>query len=67
MQNCARCGGDVVLREMTMGIATSVHLACKNQQCNLNEINKINRTKFMEYKFQPDSNESFAINCQLVL
>ena len=65
--NCARCGGDVVLREITTGIATSVYLTCKNQRCNLNESNKVHRTKFMKYNSRPDSNESFAINCQLVL
>ncbi len=64
---CARCGADVMLHEKTTGIATSVHLTCKNQRCNLNESNKINRTKFVKYNFRPDSNESFAINCQLVL
>ena len=66
--NCARCGGDVMLQEkMTTGIATSVYVTCKNQQCNLNKSSKINRMKFMKYNFWSDSNESFAINWQLVL
>ena len=64
---CAQYGAAVSLHELTTGIATTDHLTCKNQKCNLNEHTKINRTELTKYNFRPDSNESFAINCQLVL
>ena len=65
--HCSRCGSEVNLHENTIGIATQVGLTCRNQRCNLNEQNKVKRTLFRKYKFRTDSNESFAINCQLVL
>ncbi len=64
---CAKCGAAVSLKESTTGIATTVKLTCKNQRYNLNEQTKINRTKLAKYNNRLDSNESFAINCQLVL
>ena len=64
---CSKCGSEVTLHENTIGIATQVGLTCKNQRCNLKQQNKVKRTKFRKYNFRTDLNESFAINCQLVL
>ena len=64
---CSRCGSEVTLQEKTVGIATQVGLTCKNQRCSLKDENKVNRTKFRKHNFRTDSNESFAVNCQLVL
>ena len=62
---CARCDSPISLKESTVGIATSVKLTCTNPTCTLNHSNKIRRTKFSKKNLR--SNESFAINCQLVL
>ena len=64
---CSRCGSEVTLQEKTVGIATQVGLTCTNQRCSLKGENKENRTKFTKHNFRTDSNESFAVNCQLVL
>ena len=55
------------LHEKTIGIATQVRLTCRNKLCNLKEENKVKRTLFRKYNFRTNSNESFAVNCQLVL
>ena len=64
---CSRCGLEVNLHENTIGIATQVGLTCTNKLCNLKEENKVKRTLFRKYNFRTNSNESFAVNCQLVL
>ena len=64
---CTHCGSTVCLKENTIGIATSVQLTCTNRRCCLNVTNKLNRTNYSEYNCRPNSNESFAINVQLVL
>ena len=64
---CARCGCEVCLKESTIGIATSIRLTCTNKRCSLNESNKLKMTKFRKHNNRQDSNESFAINIQLIL
>ena len=62
---CKKCGGDVSIRETTVGIATEVNLACK--YCNIKKTNNVRRTDSKKYKFRSDSSESYTLNCQFVL
>ena len=65
---CYKCGKNVVLTELTIGIATQVTLTCQNSRCNSSNSNKVKKTSVMKNKFcRNDTAEMFAINCQFYL
>ena len=64
---CKKCGADVHVSEITIGIATQVSVACKGRHCNMKGNNKVRRTSDKNKDIRPNSSASFAINCQFVL
>ena len=46
--NCKLCGGDVVLTETTIGIATQVKLSCK--KCDLRNVNFVRESNYKKLK-----------------
>ena len=64
---CKSCGSEVYLTESTTGIATEVKLKCKNRNCKLDEMNKLRKCNYKNYRSRQGSSESFCINLQFVL